>query len=290
MDGGNRKLAWQRVSTVARTSIPGAENIRPIAAVSAPPSGARGSSVSTEPEVNSEDVDTRKRYKTPDGKALPSVTTIIKSSLGGWGLQGLMNWAAKQAREGLDHNKTRDEAGTIGTIVHLMIENFINEAEDDPGMESYSDEDIAKAQVPFESFLAWYTQNDIQFLSTEQQMTSLIHGFGGTCDAVAKINGKPTIIDYKSSKDIYPTVLAQLGGYSILLEETQKQIIMDGVVIHIGKEGQFGIYVFKHEDLYQGRTLFHHACSVYKMKSAIEKRVNDQKKAIEARNAKAATP
>lgn len=71
-----------------------------------------------------------------------------------------------------------------------------------------------------EQFAAWARENVKRFLWSEMHTYSEKHWLGGITDAGAELkNGALAIIDFKSSKDAYPTQFWQIGGYDIQLQE-----------------------------------------------------------------------
>lgn len=162
-----------------------------------------------------------------DGSRVPSVTTILgrfKES------GGLIQWAYKQGLEGLDINKTRDEAGNAGSLAHDLIEADILDA--DPKLPSaeqlkMSEEDYAIALVranrAFGAFRRWRRSVSLEVLWTELPLVSETHRFGGTIDAVAVVGGCMSIADWKSSGKIWPEYLVQVAAYRFLWEEANPE-------------------------------------------------------------------
>jgi hypothetical protein len=246
----------------------------------------------TDIELFPKDKNGRTEYRSKDGKKLPSVTQIVGESLGGWAKDALMYWAWQEGTAGRNFRDKTQEAADIGTIAHLMIDAFLNDRDPDLGRFS-SDEEIHKikrAQIPFESFLTWYMTNELDFHCTERQMVSNLYHFGGTMDGLATVNGQRAIIDYKSSRHIYASILAQLGGYSLLWEEAGKELINRAHAIHIGKEGEFGVYTFTPAEIGKGRVLFHHAHSIFKMKRELDPRIRELRKENKAKDVFTDTP
>ena len=57
-------------------------------------------------------------YKTSEGKRVPGATTIT----GLLNKPYLITWANKLGLEGVDSTKYRDEAASVGTLAHAMIQ------------------------------------------------------------------------------------------------------------------------------------------------------------------------
>jgi hypothetical protein len=62
------------------------------------------------------------------------------------------------------------------------------------------------------------------------------HGFAGLIDAVADVNGKRMLIDYKTSKGVYTEMRYQIAGYRIAFEEEHGDQFDGGVILHFDKE------------------------------------------------------
>lgn len=116
--------------------------------------------------------------------------------------------------------KVRDEAGDVGTWVHEWIHaHWKGEA-----YTAVPVDWIAQVQSAFEAFLRWWDQTKLTIIRSEVSLVSERHQYGGTFDALAKYEtdggGKRlVVIDWKTSKDVYPGYLSQLAAYSNLIEE-----------------------------------------------------------------------
>ena len=161
-----------------------------------------------------------RHYQGRDGELVPSVTNVL--SVLGKG-EALTRWAAKMVAEtawnmrlSLD-NMDREEAVTVlkqspwrrskraadrGTDIHGWLEARLNEWE----LPELSDD-----ARPFEAAADdWYLAHDIEVLHTE---ATLFHPlYAGTCDFIARIDGRLTIGDFKTSKAIYPETALQLAA------------------------------------------------------------------------------
>ena len=161
-------------------------------------------------------------YRTADGKRVPGVTTIIgKFKEAG----GLMHWAWNLGMEGKDYRQVRDEAASIGTYAHAMVEAWIKG--EDLAMVSIPDEMRARSVNAFDLFREWADQTQLRVTETEVGLVSEKHLFGGTLDAML-VNGKRSLGDWKTSNAIYPEALFQLAAYSLLWEENRPDEPIDG--------------------------------------------------------------
>ena len=152
-------------------------------------------------------------YKTADGKRVPSVTTY----LGILAKPALIGWAWNLGVQGIDYRKARDQAGDTGTLVHYLILHALKGEE--PDLSAYSPQELATVVSPMEKFEKWKVEHELEPILMETPLVSEIYGFGGTPDFYGKDNGKFTLLDFKTSGDVYAENFHQLAAYKYLLEE-----------------------------------------------------------------------
>jgi len=134
------------------------------------------------------------------------------------------------------HTVKKEEAAGAGTIVHEWAEKFtvsVLNGEDAPGIDHEWPEEVLNG---INAFLEWYTTHDVKFEASERIVFSRKHEYVGTCDAIAQVDGKRYMIDYKTSKGIYNEMYAQVSAYyHAYMEETGDEL--DGaLIIKFGKE------------------------------------------------------
>jgi len=135
----------------------------------------------------------------------------------------------------------RDTAAALGTAVHEAAEYGIK-------ADSLSDEDERK---PFMlQYERWLEEQKPVVLWTEGQLFSLTHGYAGSFDLIADVDGRRTLIDIKTGRDIYTDHALQLalyfgadfvGGYDpheeqdVIYEEATRffQSCVDMAVLHL---------------------------------------------------------
>ncbi|WP_460909890.1 PD-(D/E)XK nuclease family protein, partial [Staphylococcus aureus] len=64
------------------------------------------------------------------------------------------------------------------------------------------------------SFLKWWAMQDIKVIKAEQKLCSPKMKLAGTADLVCELNGKLTILDWKTGSGIYPEAVLQMGAYA----------------------------------------------------------------------------
>jgi len=198
-----------------------------------------------------------------NGEIFPSVTTILgiidKSG-------PLMNWATKVTvdymhnnlkqqgarifiddielnienagkifyRAKQEHSIIKTEAGDIGTKAHAEIEKIIKTDTEPTEIElSAMDPRVANA---VRSYLTWRAESHFRPIHSEERVAILKHKFAGTIDCIGTLNGKRTLIDLKTSNNIYPEMKLQVAAYAKAWEETHNEKIEDVRILRIGKD------------------------------------------------------
>jgi hypothetical protein len=157
-----------------------------------------------------------------EGKKIPSVTEICKGL--GWSQDRLIGWANKVGREqGITTWRASKPKMRIGTLAHDMIETYLIGAEPHHVLDDAEDPPAVKegAQRAFDGFCTLWERElapRTEILATECKMKFHLSGlwFGGTSDLVARVDGVPTIIDYKTGSGVHPEVAIQCAAYAYL--------------------------------------------------------------------------
>jgi hypothetical protein len=124
------------------------------------------------------------------------------AELGGWietfGDDGAVQMLTKAA------TVIRDKAANAGSEVHGIAEAIAR------GQEITIPEELA----PFvASYRKWLVDFEPEFLAAEEMVYSH-HGYAGTLDAIVRIAGETWLLDYKTSKGVYPETALQLAAYA----------------------------------------------------------------------------
>jgi hypothetical protein len=162
-----------------------------------------------------------------DGQGpIPSVTGILKivdksGPLVGWAKRitaeaavrhadKINEWAADFGEDGAVTMLTkaadviRDKAATQGSDIHALAEAITLGHE----------VTVTEEQAPFvDAYRAWRRDFEPSFLAAEEMVCSLQYGYAGTLDAIVEIAGEVWLLDYKTSKGVYPETALQLIAY-----------------------------------------------------------------------------
>lgn len=184
------------------------------------------------PRVNEVFIRGKRHYEIPNGDVVPSVTTFLdvlpKPALLNWKVKATAEWAVKFAdvwakydeetglvvprgphQAAVDMIKNATEYDTTardnGSIVHKILEDLFlgREPVVPPGFERVIDifEEIRK-------------DFDIEPMYLEPQLINYKYRYSGSTDAIFRINGKITLIDYKAGNGLYGSTAYQTTAYA----------------------------------------------------------------------------
>jgi len=139
-------------------------------------------------ELQTENIDGRRFYKTPNGN-YQSITTLL-SNLSKAGIQ---DWRAKVGAT--EANRISTKASRQGTAVHALCEKYIKNEE------GFLTESMPHLVEMFESIIPLLDRVDNVHV-TEGAMYSDELQLAGRTDLIAEFDGQLAIIDYKTSRRI----------------------------------------------------------------------------------------
>jgi hypothetical protein len=172
-----------------------------------------------------------------DNKKVPSVTTILGRFKNA---TGLLIWANQIGLKGQLYQDELKKAGDIGTALHDLAEIHIKE-------EYYELPQDEKVRNCFNQFLEWWDNNNYKVTWTEKHFCSEKYLYGGTPDLLVNEN---ILVDFKTSKGIYPDYLVQGSAYAKLIEENENRKIDKFIICRFPKDNsQTEIKEFSKEDL-----------------------------------------
>ena len=175
-------------------------------------------------------VDGQRRYNTPDGNKLPSVTTILDATKPIENIQAIQQWRKRVGAERAQQITT--EAASRGTRMHSYLEHYVKTGEiKSRGTNPYSWASHAMADVVINSCL----KSVSEFWGIE---VSLYYPeiYAGTTDCVGIHNGQESILDFKQTnkpkkREWIDDYFLQLAAYSEAHNELHGTNIKRGVVL-----------------------------------------------------------
>lgn len=176
-----------------------------------------------------ETIDGSRKYNTPDGEKLPSVTTILDATKSEQSKKILQDW-----RNRVGHQKAQEittEAASRGTRMHKWLENYVKTGSTgDPGSNPYSIQSHTMAHSIIEKGL----KKCDEFWGTE---VSLYYPkiYAGTTDLVGIHDGAEAIMDHKQTNKLkkrewIDDYFIQLAAYAAAHNEVYHTNIRKGVI------------------------------------------------------------
>jgi len=203
-------------------------------------------------------------YKLEDGTKVPGVTTV----LGLLNKPALVIWANRLGLQGIDSSKYRDAMAEVGTLAHQMVVDYFNDVKTDTT--DYSENQINLAENCLLSFWEWEKGHKIEVIMAEKQLVSTEYGFGGTIDCFCKLDGQPTLLDFKTGKAIYPEMMYQLAAYEQLLAEDRHSVEIIRI-LRIGRDEDEGFEERQVGDTSKYFDIFKHCLAIYNLQKDIRK-------------------
>jgi genome maintenance exonuclease 1 len=175
-------------------------------------------------------------YKTPSGRAYPSVTTVT----GLLKRQAIKAWRERVGSE--EANKISGRASSRGTRVHSLCEDYLSNK---PITPNYLDHEMWKSIQPQLDSI-----NNIHAL--EDRLYSDHLEVAGTVDCIGEFNGTLSVIDFKTSsrikkqQDIHDYFM-QCSAYAVAFEELTS-IPVPEIVIIMAVEDEKPLLFFEKRD------------------------------------------
>ena len=185
-----------------------------------------------------------RKYITPTGEKLPSVTTVISATASEEKKQALNNW-----RKRVGHAKAQEittEAAGRGTCMHKWLEDYIKT--DDvgtPGTNPYSQQSHIMAQTIIAEGLVncdeyWGTEVSLWFPGI----------YAGTTDLVGVHSGDEAIMDHKQTnkpkkREWIDDYFIQMTAYADAHNEVYGTKIRKGVIFMCSKDNEYQEFVIE---------------------------------------------
>ena len=175
------------------------------------------------------EVEGKRRYLTPDGEKLPSVTTILDATKSEESKQALNNWRKRVGAQKAQEIVT--EAAGRGTRMHKWLENYVKTGETgDPGSNPYSIQSHTMAH----SIITQGMINCTEFWGTEVPLY-FPKIYAGTTDLCGVHGGAEAIMDHKQTnkpkkREWIEDYFVQLAAYANAHNEVHGTKIRKGVI------------------------------------------------------------
>ena len=211
------------------------------------------------------EVEGKRRYLTPDGNKLPSVTTILDATKSEESKKALMDWRKRVGPQKAQEITT--EAAGRGTRMHKWLEGYIKTGViGDPGSNPYSLQSHKMAQTIIYQGLSkcneyWGTEVPVYFPSI----------YAGTTDLCGIHDGDEAIMDHKQTnkpkkREWIDDYFVQLAAYANAHNEVHGTKIRKGVIFMCSAANEYQEFIVEGAEFDKYSDMWFKKCEEYYMK------------------------
>jgi genome maintenance exonuclease 1 len=192
-------------------------------------------------DLETETINGKRFYKTPEGLLYPSVTTITSQH----GKDKILEWRKRVGEE--EANRISTKASSRGTRVHKICENYLNNEED------YARKTMPDSVAMFKSLQPLLDEHVNNIHALEIPLYSHHLKVAGRVDCIAEYDGKLSIIDFKTSSKLKDEswikgYFMQCSAYAVMYEE-RTGIPVSQIVIMIAVDSEYPqVFIKKRND------------------------------------------
>ena len=143
-------------------------------------------------ELNKASRNGKRHYETPDGRTVPSVTTVLSATKD---MTALNAWRKRVGEQ--EAQRIVTESANIGTVMHRSLEKHVKGEERKPGSNLIQQKAHTMANVIIDNGL-----RDITEVWGSEVSLHYPELYAGTTDLVAVYKGEPAICDFKQSRKL----------------------------------------------------------------------------------------
>ena len=181
----------------------------------------------TYPELKRQESDKGRFYLDSKNHPVPSVTTVLNKTSNK--KDSIQQWRNRVGEE--EANRIIKQSTDIGTMVHEALELYLNEQE----WRNFSDnQDGVLAERMTEKFIESGLNSITEVWGLEVGL--ILDGlYAGTADCVGKINGVPSLIDFKTARkmkkrewieDYFLQCCAYANAHNVMFDTDINQIVI----------------------------------------------------------------
>jgi hypothetical protein len=191
-----------------------------------------------------------RRYKVPSVTGIVSV--LAKPALIQWAANSSVELCKGAISPGVEYSETyleevwraarkasggiKSEAASKGTEIHRALEASFRGGDGDSG-----------TNVTVKAVRDCLDALHIRPLESERKIYSCRHRYSGTLDLLGETDGKLVLVDFKTSKGIYPEFRLQTAAYVFAYEEETKTHIDSRVILQIADTGEVTSHAYNKE-------------------------------------------
>ena len=190
----------------------------------------------------------KRHYETPDGRTVPSVTTILSAT------KDMTHLHAWRKRVGVEKAaQITQESANIGTVMHSSLEKRVKGEERKPGSNLIHQKAHAMANVIIDNGL-----KDVSEVWGSEVSLHYPELYAGTTDLVGVYKGAPAIMDFKQArklkkKEWVEDYFLQLVAYAEAHNKIYDTKINSGRVFICTQNNQFQTFEIDNYDHWVGQ-------------------------------------
>jgi genome maintenance exonuclease 1 len=199
-------------------------------------------------DLETETINGKRFYKTPEGLLYPSVTTITSQH----GKDKIIEWRKRVGEE--EANRISTRASNRGTKVHKICENYLNNEEDYARTNpAHIHKTMPDTIAMFKSLQPLLDEHVNNIHALEIPLYSHHLKVAGRVDCIAEYDGKLSIIDFKTSGKLKEEswikgYFMQCSAYAVMYEE-RTGIPVSQIVIMIAVDSEYPqVFIKKRND------------------------------------------
>ena len=190
----------------------------------------------------------KRHYETPDGRQVPSVTTVLSAT------KDMTHLHAWRKRVGVENaQRITTESANIGTVMHSSLEKHVKGIERKPGSNLIHQKAHQMANIIIDNGLTDVSEvwgSEVSFHYPEL--------YAGTTDLVGVYKGAPAIMDFKQArklkkKEWVEDYYLQLVAYAEAHNKTYDTQIKTGRIFICTQNNQFQTFDIDNYDQWVGK-------------------------------------
>ena len=185
--------------------------------------------------IDRKSVDGKRKYMTPDGGAVASVTTILDATKD---KSGLIAWRKRVGEAKAQEIVT--EAASVGTRMHKYLEDYVETGEwPEAGSNPYAQQAHGMATE-----IKTNAMTDVDEIWGSEVALYVPNLYAGTTDLVGTYKGQPSIMDFKQTNrpkkvEYVEDYFLQLTAYAIAHNEIYGTEIREGHIFMCSRAGEY---------------------------------------------------
>ena len=188
------------------------------------------------------------------GEKLPSVTSVIKSTMSEEDKASLENWKERVGHK--EANRIKNEASSRGTSMHSYIEDFLRGRINESFFESNAQYICMSKEIKDKGI-----KGKLEEIYGMETTLHYPEKYAGTADLVGVYQGQETIIDFKQANkpkkiDYIQDYFLQLGAYTLAHNVVYKTNITSGVILLCTVDNLFQDFTIEGAELLMYQNLF----------------------------------